>query len=261
MSTPRIEDSVLQQLRDDELDADEREQALRLLADSSHDQGRLRAMERLGEFVNDVTAEDAAQLSAADSSRMFENILMGLDAPAAAHAPSDAETSVAPSGAGAAGETDGRKRPKLRLIEGEGLGTLPPRSEKVAFEPKLSSPEGLAEERRGSQPGQAPDADGGTKWPGLLAVVALAAAALLALALRPADAPPAPIAEVVAPVPATPDGPVVVEDEPEVIVASHRGTEVEAIDFGSNMGTVFQVPGERDVPVAVVWISDEEYVR
>lgn len=260
MSTPRIEDSVLQQLRDDELGADEREQALRLLEDSSHDQGRMRALERLGEFVNDVTAEDAAQLSAADSSRMFESILMGLDAPAAADLPAAPEASVAPSSAGADAETDGRKRPKLRLIEGEGLGTLPPRSEKVAFEPKLNSPEGLAEERRGSQPGQAPDAEGGAKWPGLLAVVALAAAAVLALALRPDDAP-APIAEVVAPIPATPEAPVVVEDEPEVIVASHRGTEVEAIDFGSNMGTVFQVPGERDVPVAVVWISDEEYVR
>jgi hypothetical protein len=93
-------------------------------------------------------------------------------------------------------------------------------------------------------------------------VVALAAAAVLALALRPDEgSPPAPIAEVVVPSAPEADGPLVVDDEPEVIVATHHGTEVEEIDFGSNMGTVFQVPGERDVPVAVVWISDEEYVR
>ena len=57
------------------------------------------------------------------------------------------------------------------------------------------------------------------------------------------------------------DPEVIVEEDPEVIVASHLGTEVEEVDFGSNIGTVFQVPGEQDVPVAVVWISDEEYVR
>ena len=89
-----------------------------------------------------------------------------------------------------------------------------------------------------------------------------AAAAVLAIALRPdtrvGPADPGSVAVVVEP---HADPEVVVAEDPEVIVASHLGTEVEEVDFGSNIGTVFQVPGEQDVPVAVVWISDEEFVR
>jgi hypothetical protein len=271
MSTPRIDDTLLQRFLDEDLDAEERSQVLAILEESTADQGRVLALERLGEFVNDVTAADAELMSDADSSRMFEAILMatddalGLDS-AAANSETDATPSTSEASADApvarvlhstGDAADAPKRPKLRLIEGEGLGTLPPRTEKVAFEPKLS-PDALADQKRAAE---TRESDSGAKWPGLIAVVALAAAAVLALALRPNEGgPPAPVAEVVAPsVPENQE--LVIEDEPEVLVATHQGSEVEEIDFGSNMGTVFQVLGEQDVPVAVVWISDEEYVR
>lgn len=259
MSTPRIEDTVLQRLFDGDLAGDEHDQAMALLDESAVDRGRMQALERLGGFVGDVVTEDASLLSPADSMSMFDAVLLGLDKAAdGASTPTDAPA-AAPGDEGSAP----RKRPKLRLIEGEGLGTLPPRSEKVAFEPKLGQPD-KAPQVPASMPVPAKAPDQGARWPGLVAVVALAAAAILAIALRPETnvrpGDPGTVATVVTPDP-RPDPQVVVEDDPEVIVASHLGTEVEEVDFGSNIGTVFQVPGEQDVPVAVVWISDEEYVR
>ena len=112
----------------------------------------------------------------------------------------------------------------------------------MAFEPKLGLPDAAGQKPAAlAAPKKA--ADQGARWPGLVAVVALAAAALLAIALRPDENPGAgrgtPVAEVVTP---SPDTEVVVEDDPEVIVATHLGTEVEEVDFGTNIGTVFQVP-------------------
>lgn len=255
MSTPRIEDTLLQRLLDGDLASDERDDVTALLGESAVDRGRQKALERLGGFVADLTAEDAAQLSQEDSVGMFDAVLLGIEAAATTTSDADAPA-VADEGSAP------RKRPKLRLIEGEGLGTLPPRSEKVAFEPKLGQPDKAAPVPAVPAPKKA--ADQGTRWPGLVAVVALAAAALLAIALRPDSnvqpGDPGTVAEVITPQP-DPHPQVVVEEDPEVIVASHLGTEVEEVDFGSNIGTVFQVPGEQDVPVAVVWISDEEFVR
>lgn len=37
-----------------------------------------------------------------------------------------------------------------------------------------------------------------------------------------------------------------------------RGTEVLAVDFGANAGTVFEVEGGAGQPLAVIWIDDEE---
>ena len=37
-----------------------------------------------------------------------------------------------------------------------------------------------------------------------------------------------------------------------------RGTEVVAVDFGANAGTVFEVEGGAGQPLAVIWIDDEE---
>lgn len=253
MNTPRIEDSLLQRLFDGDLSADEHEDVTALLDESAVDRGRQKALERLGGFVADVATEDAALLTAQDSMSMFDAVLLGIDKNASTTSDADAP---AVSDEGSAP----RKRPKLRLIEGEGLGTLPPRSEKVAFEPKLGMPEKSAPAPAAPKK----PADQGARWPGLVAVVALAAAAVLAIALRPdgnvRPGEPGTVAEVVTPQPNS-DPQVVVEEDPEVIVASHLGTEVEEVDFGSNIGTVFQVPGEQDVPVAVVWISDEEFVR
>lgn len=257
MSTPRIEDTLLQRLLDGDLAGSEHDDVLALLDESAVDRGRQQALERLGGFIGDVATEDAAQLSQAESASLFDAIWAGIEAPAGASQTTSDADAPADDGTGSAP----RKRPKLRLIEGEGLGTLPPRSEKVAFEPKLGLPDAAGQKPAAlAAPKKA--ADQGARWPGLVAVVALAAAALLAIALRPDENPGAgrgtPVAEVVTP---SPDTEVVVEDDPEVIVATHLGTEVEEVDFGTNIGTVFQVPGEQDVPVAVVWISDEEYVR
>ncbi|MCB9659841.1 MAG: hypothetical protein R3B40_13690 [Polyangiales bacterium] len=256
MSTPRIDDTLLQRLLDQDADLSdqERDDALAILAESEVDQGRVRVLERLSQFVADVSVEDGALLSEAESSQMFDHVWATVTSADGSGSATGLDASGEPA-PGDSGVSDGRKRPKLRLIEGEGLGTLPPNSKKIAFEPKLGPD--AAPPTPASQP--APAADSGAKWPGLVAVALLAAAAVAALALRPEPTGrPAPVAEVIAP---EAPAPMVVEDEPEVIVASHHGTEVEEIDFGANMGTVFQVPGERNVPVAVVWISDEEFVR
>lgn len=254
MSTPRIEDTLLQRLFDDDLTSAEHDDVAALLDASAVDRGRLEALERLSGFVGDVVTEDAAQLSAADSMSMFDAVLLGIEKVVDSGTTSDADApAVADEGSAP------RKRPKLRLIEGEGLGTLPPRSEKVAFEPKLRpdtvTPKPVVVPTK-------PVEAQGVGWPAIAAVVALAAAAVLAIALRPdtrvGPADPGSVAVVVEP---HADPEVVVAEDPEVIVASHLGTEVEEVDFGSNIGTVFQVPGEQDVPVAVVWISDEEFVR
>ena len=43
-----------------------------------------------------------------------------------------------------------------------------------------------------------------------------------------------------------------------VIVEAPQGSEVEEVDFGDNVGTVFEVEGEAGEPIAVVWIMDDE---
>jgi anti-sigma factor RsiW len=40
-------------------------------------------------------------------------------------------------------------------------------------------------------------------------------------------------------------------------VASRAGSEVIAVDFGQNTGTLFNVEGQAGQPLAVVWISDQ----
>jgi hypothetical protein len=184
MSTPRIEDTLLQRLLDGDLAGSEHDDVLALLDESAVDRGRQQALERLGGFIGDVATEDAAQLSQAESASLFDAIWAGIEAPAGASQTTSDEGALADDGTGSAP----RKRPKLRLIEGEGLGTLPPRSEKVAFEPKLGLPD-AAGQKPAALPAPKKAADQGARWPGLVAVVALAAAALLAIALRPDENP------------------------------------------------------------------------
>lgn len=45
---------------------------------------------------------------------------------------------------------------------------------------------------------------------------------------------------------------------PKVELEPPPGSEVEAVDFGANTGTVFAVKGAAGEPLAVVWLSDEE---
>lgn len=40
-------------------------------------------------------------------------------------------------------------------------------------------------------------------------------------------------------------------------IETPQGSEVEEVDFGRNIGTVFEVEGEAGEPIAVVWINDE----
>jgi hypothetical protein len=259
MSASRIEDTLLQRLLDGDLAGREQDEVAALVEASAHDRGRQLALERLSGFIVSVASEDAAQLSEAESRGLFEAISAGVRGQA-----SDQKTGDAATDADATDGDTQRQRPRLRLIEGEGLGTLPPRSEKVAFEPQLGSTATPSQSQNPQDP-QDPQDKPSARWPGFVAVVALAAAALLAIGLRP-DESQNPRAgrdssATVTPAVTTRPAPEVVDSDHEVIVATHHGTEVEEVDFGSNSGTVFQVPGEQDVPLAVVWVSDEEYVR
>jgi len=40
-------------------------------------------------------------------------------------------------------------------------------------------------------------------------------------------------------------------------IEAPQGSEVEEVDFGGNIGTVFAVEGEAGEPIAVVWIDDQ----
>ncbi len=85
-------------------------------------------------------------------------------------------------------------------------------------------------------------------------MIAVAAAALLVFFIGPTFAPE-PIAENDTDV-VTPER----EEEPGLVIidTAPAGSEVLAVDFGSNTGTAFTVEGDVGQPVAVLWISDEE---
>ena len=227
---PKIDDDKLQQLLDEELAEPESAELRAILEGSDVDQGRARAVARVGEFVREICA--AEELTASETESLFAAVQAGIEA----------QAESAPE----------RKRPKLRLIEGEGLGTLPPKTEKVAFEPKSGREGQGGESRKSGVPGEGER----SKWPAIFATVAIAAAAILAVVARPDPAPPIALDE---PTPLVVDagGPEESqEDEPPAFAS--LGSEVVEVDFGANTGAVFQVPGEQDVPVAVVWLSDEE---
>ena len=85
---------------------------------------------------------------------------------------------------------------------------------------------------------------------------AIAAAVLLGfLALPNDDAPGKEQAPIAA---QQPDIEVGQPNEPVLVAALSRGTEVLEVDFGQNTGTIFEVEGSAGQPLAVVWISDEE---
>ena len=86
------------------------------------------------------------------------------------------------------------------------------------------------------------------------AVVAIAAAVALVLLLRPPPEETDPgVAETH---PFDTRHEVLVENTTEIQVHAPAGSEVENVDFGGNIGTVFQVPGEQGQPLAVVWIDE-----
>jgi hypothetical protein len=78
---------------------------------------------------------------------------------------------------------------------------------------------------------------------------AIAAAALLMI-YGPPSTPPDTIAETGVPEITTP------ETAPEETVAATDYTEVLAVDFGTNVGTIFAVEGESGQRYAVVWLAD-----
>jgi len=83
---------------------------------------------------------------------------------------------------------------------------------------------------------------------------ALAAAALLIFFIEPSAAPE-PLANNETQT-ATPEA----DEEAGLLIidTAPAGSEVLAVDFGSNTGTAFTVEGDVGQPVAVLWISDEE---
>lgn len=95
-------------------------------------------------------------------------------------------------------------------------------------------------------------------WIPMTAGVAIAAAVAIAIvaAPRPAEqairlkARKAPVAYAAKEQAEDASAPVAVEQV-------QKGSQVEEVDFGSNAGTVFQVPGDDGATLAVVWINDE----
>jgi hypothetical protein len=86
-------------------------------------------------------------------------------------------------------------------------------------------------------------------WIPAAAAFAAAAAVLLAVFSTPDVEGPA--VDRVAPA-------VQVEEPVVTYVEAPHGTEVVEVDFGQNIGTVFEVQGEAGEPIAVVWISEED---
>jgi hypothetical protein len=84
-------------------------------------------------------------------------------------------------------------------------------------------------------------------------VFAIAAAALLMI-YGPPDAPPETVAETT-PAPSTTDA-VPEVDEQQASASASDYTEVLAVDFGTNVGTIFAVEGEGGQRYAVVWLDD-----
>lgn len=87
---------------------------------------------------------------------------------------------------------------------------------------------------------------------GLAAGMGLAVAAAVLLFVLSTQ-PEAPVAE--HPEAPAPEGEV--EELAVTTLEAPQGSEVEEVDFGSNIGTVFEVEGEAGEPIAVVWINDE----
>jgi anti-sigma factor RsiW len=48
-----------------------------------------------------------------------------------------------------------------------------------------------------------------------------------------------------------------IEEVAFTTIEGPQGSEVEEVDFGTNIGTVFEVEGEAGEPIAVVWINDD----
>lgn len=80
--------------------------------------------------------------------------------------------------------------------------------------------------------------------------LAIAAAVLLFVLSTQPDMP-------VAEAPGAPETQVEVDEFAVTTLEAPQGSEVEEVDFGSNIGTVFAVQGAAGEPIAVVWINDE----
>lgn len=279
----------LQCFFDDALPEDEAASFAAEIEASEELQGQLRALERLGEFVQlgveDLRGQAETDLGAgALGDSLFARIEAGLasEAQAAVDAEPDAnmeaqdgQTRQTDEEADEAGRSDvhaAPKRPNLRVIEGEGLGTLPPNQQKVIFDPKSdrakAEAEKLAREKQERDSQERIHAQGSKTgvWPAVFVAVALAAAGLLAFFAQdgiPEDSIAGQDPDVVEPSGLDPDDPdavpdgLVIEDTHPPIEIAHVGSMVEEVDFGANTGTVFEVPGEEGVPIPVVWISEE----
>ena len=122
--------------------------------------------------------------------------------------------------------------------------------------------EGIAAEKDAGQHGTLRAIEGGAEsgaptgvegwkiWIPAVAGLAIAAAVLFVVLTPTEDGVTEPVAE-------TPNN--VVEEELAItVVEAPQGSEVEEVDFGSNVGTVFEIEGEAGEPIAVVWINDDE---
>ncbi len=87
---------------------------------------------------------------------------------------------------------------------------------------------------------------------GLAAGMGLAVAAAVLLFVLATESEP-PVAET----PEQGEPTVEVRELAVTTLEAPQGSEVEEVDFGSNIGTVFEVEGDAGEPIAVVWINDE----
>jgi len=97
--------------------------------------------------------------------------------------------------------------------------------------------------------GGARPVEGWKVWLPVAAGLAVAAAVLL-FVLQPGEG--------VGPTEEQPELRVEADEPGMTVVEPPAGSEVEEVDFGANVGTVFEIEGEAGEPIAVVWINDEE---
>jgi hypothetical protein len=214
----RSADRRLHRYFDGDLSAEEREALEReIAADASGVLGR--KLTALGDVRTLVRGAVEQPLAEADSAAMWAAIESGAGLSTTKAEPAAASTET--------------KRPALRLVPGSGGADVQDAKRELAPAPQATPIEDPATRRR--------------RRLGVgIGLLALAAAALLAF-LRPGDPP----RETIASTDEVPPPVVDAVDPPD----SMR-TEVLAVDFGTNVGTIFAVEGNAGQRYAVVWLDD-----
>lgn len=238
-------DRWIHRLFDGELSPQERREAFGAPGEAADDGVLREKLEALGELRALVRAASESELEPLDADATWAQIAARIEGAASEELePRTSTPRLTPAA-----------RPALRVIDG-GLSERAREERPDASERTETAPPSLLERDEPVSP-----RDSETKKRAqqvrqrrltVMAVTGFAAAAAAVIAfLGPADGPaPDTIATV--------EGPVVIEPTHDPVLEEqlHR-TEVLAVDFGANVGTVFSIEGEAGSRYAVVWLSDD----